>query len=102
MLEAKGPAAGSKGTPFDWMNSEAGNLLQRLYDEICILSGAPVTAVKFKKTEGGWLLVLNAVSQQRGALVCFYAGETVGDCVDALAYDLTHKPGVKWKPDRYG
>lgn len=72
-----------------------------LMEELCADSGAPVREVKWVAGSDGWLLVLKAVSRSRGALVCFYGGRTVEDCVEAVVYDLYHKPGLKWKKDRY-
>lgn len=81
---------------------EAGETLAAMMEIICADSGAPVSAFKLSRSEGGWLLMLKAVSQRRGALVCFFGGRTVEDCLDQLESALRTEPGVRWRPDRYG
>lgn len=72
-----------------------------LVEALAADSGAPINGVKFHRTEGGWLLVVKTTSASRGALVCFYGGQTIEDCFEQLIYDVYHKPGIKWKADKY-
>lgn len=101
MSAAEGSLPKETPPPYSWLASDSGDFLQGWYDDLVTLSSAPIHEVKLTAVEGGWLLMLKARSASRGALVCFYGGETVGDCVDKLHYDLTHRPGVRWKPDRF-
>jgi hypothetical protein len=87
-------------TPNDWAKCMADSLTD-LEQQFAWATNAPLKGFNCYKTEGGWLLVIKTASVQRGALVAFYGGATVGDCVDQLVYDMFHEPGIRWKGDKY-
>jgi len=84
----------------DWGNSFEESLSQ-LEEQFAWATGAPLRGLNCYQTEGGWLLVVKTLSQQRGALVAFYGGATLAQCASQLHYDLYHNPGITWKQDKY-
>lgn len=86
--------------PADWGTSFVESLGQ-LEEQFAWATNAPLRGINAYRTEGGWLLVVKTASVQRGALVCFYGGETLAACAEQLHYDLFHNPGMTWKADRY-
>lgn len=78
------------------------SVFQQMEEQFAWATNAPLNGLNAYKTDGGWLLIVKTRSVQRGALVSFYGGATLGDCVEQLAYDLHHNPGVTWKADKYG
>jgi hypothetical protein len=77
------------------------DVIGQLEQEFAWGTGAELRGFNLYKTEGGWLLVLKTLSQQRGRLVAFYGGATAVQCCEQLMYDLHHAPGVTWKQDKY-
>lgn len=88
------------GIPADWERSFVDSMAQ-LQQQFAWATGAPLRGMNAYATDGGWLLVVKTFSQQRGALVAFYGGESLATCAEQLTYDLYHNPGITWKQDKY-
>lgn len=86
--------------PKDWGESLV-DVFSQLEEQFAWATGAPLRGVNCYQTDGGWLLVLKTFSTQRGALVAFYGGAKLADCVEQMHYDLFHNPGITWKTDKY-
>lgn len=69
--------------------------------EVAWLTGAPLCGLNFKKTDAGWLLVVKAVSAQRGGVVAFFGGADPEDCLDNFARTAASRYGINWKQDLY-
>jgi hypothetical protein len=75
--------------------------LSGIEQEIAYAYGFPLRGLNLHRTEGGWLLVIKTQSVQRGALVAFFGGRSIEDCVAAMFDQLNTKQGITWKPDRF-
>lgn len=64
-------------------------------------TGHILDGFSIKRKDEGWLLVVAARRKGGNRIVAFFGGGTIDQCVERFLYDLWHKPGIKWLPDKY-
>lgn len=87
-----------------WWSDPVVNLADQfsvLWELILWYTAVPISGFSLKRTDGGWLLVVNARSASRGALVCFTGGATAADCVAEFVAKCGTKDGPGWRADKY-
>lgn len=63
--------------------------------------GRILEEVKFLRRDGGCLLVVTAQPSKGEPQVCFHWGRDRVEAFYQLAYNLTHQPGVSWRPSKF-
>lgn len=71
------------------------------WELIAYYSGVPITGFNLRRKGDAWLLTVKARSAQRGAIVCFVAGQTPSEAVAEFISLAGAKNGLNWKPDKY-
>lgn len=87
--------------------NEQRNRAIRLADYMLLLpedfawyTGKELTGLKYKKQEGGWLLVVTA-NGRTGSEVAFCGGPTITEAT-ALFWRVLSTGAIKWRPNKYG
>lgn len=91
---------GKPVTPFSYFEALAG-MADYLEQIFAWATGAPLHSFELKKRGDHWMLLVKTASVQRGALVAFFYGRDIGDCVWQLEAAWRTGKGIDWKPDKF-
>lgn len=91
---------GPGASPKQYFEALAG-LADGLEQIFAYATGAPLHELKLKQRGDHWMLLVKTASVQRGALVAFFYGRTIGDCLWQLEAAYRTGKGIEWREDKF-